>query len=37
MADTASAAVQRVYLGQAQPEAALKEAAAKIDELLQQQ
>ena len=37
MADTTSAAVQRVYLGQAQPEAALKEAAAKIDELLQQQ
>ena len=37
MADATSAALQQIYLGQAQPEAALKEAAAKIDELLQQQ
>lgn len=35
MADTTSAALQRIYLGEAEPEAALKEAAAKIDSLLQ--
>jgi multiple sugar transport system substrate-binding protein len=34
MADTTSAALQNIYLGRAQPEAALKEAAAKIDLLL---
>ncbi len=37
MADTTAGALQRIYLGQAQPEAALKEAAATIDGLMQQQ
>ena len=35
MADTTSAALQNIYLGNAEPEAALKEAAARIDSLLQ--
>lgn len=35
MADATAAALQNIYLGKAQPEAALKEAAAKIDGLLQ--
>ncbi|HWL66975.1 MAG TPA: extracellular solute-binding protein, partial [Geminicoccus sp.] len=34
--DTASAALQQIYQGQAEPEAALTDAAAKIDELIQQ-
>jgi multiple sugar transport system substrate-binding protein len=36
MADTTAGALQKIYLGQAQPEAALKEAAAAIDGLMQQ-
>ncbi|MCX5579303.1 extracellular solute-binding protein [Kaistia terrae] len=36
MVDAVIAAVQKVYIGQAQPEAALKEAAATIDGLIQQ-
>ena len=36
MADTTSAALQTIYLGKAKPDAALKEAAAKIDQLIQQ-
>ena len=36
MVDAVIAAVQKVYIGQAQPEAALQEAAATIDGLLQQ-
>jgi multiple sugar transport system substrate-binding protein len=36
MADTTAGALQRIYLGQAQPEAALKEAAAAIDGLIRQ-
>lgn len=35
IADTTAGALQTIYLGQAQPEAALKEAAAKIDGLMQ--
>jgi multiple sugar transport system substrate-binding protein len=35
MADTTSAALQNIYLGNAEPETALQEAAARIDELLQ--
>jgi multiple sugar transport system substrate-binding protein len=34
MADTTSAALQNIYLGNADPETALKEAAARIDSLL---
>ena len=34
MADTTSAALQNIYLGNAEPETALKEAAARIDSLL---
>ena len=34
MADTTSAALQKIYLGEAEPAAALQEAAAKIDGLL---
>jgi len=34
MADTTSAALQNIYLGNAEPETALEEAAARIDELL---
>lgn len=34
MADATAGALQNIYLGKAQPEAALKEAAAKIDGLL---
>jgi multiple sugar transport system substrate-binding protein len=37
MADATAGALQRIYLGQAAPEAALKEAAATIDGLIQQQ
>lgn len=36
MVDAVIAAVQKVYIGQAQPEPALKEAAATIDGLIQQ-
>ena len=36
MADTTAGALQKIYLGQVQPDAALKEAASQIDELLQQ-
>ncbi len=35
MADTTSAALQNIYLGNAEPAAALEEAAARIDSLLQ--
>jgi multiple sugar transport system substrate-binding protein len=35
MADTTSAVLQNIYLGNAEPEPALKEAAARIDSLLQ--
>jgi multiple sugar transport system substrate-binding protein len=35
MADTTSAALQNIYLGNAEPETALEEAAARIDSLLQ--
>ena len=36
MVDAVIAAVQKTYIGQAQPEAALTEAAATIDGLIQQ-
>jgi multiple sugar transport system substrate-binding protein len=36
MADTTIRALQKVYTGEAKPEAALKEAAASIDSILQQ-
>ena len=34
VADLTSSAIQRIYLGEAEPEAALKEAAARADEIL---
>ncbi len=36
IADTTAGALQTVYLGKAEPAAALKEAAAKVDGLMQQ-
>ena len=36
MADTTAGALQKIYLGQVQPDAALKEAASQIDALIQQ-
>ena len=36
MADATSRALQRIYLGDAEPEAALRDAAAEVDELLQE-
>jgi multiple sugar transport system substrate-binding protein len=36
MADATSRALQQIYLGEAAPEQALGEAAARIDELLEQ-
>ena len=37
IADTTIRALQKVYTGEAKPEAALKEAAGSIDSILQQQ